>query len=149
MKTIVMRIGKNTGIYLFFSIFLFIRCGAPEDNAIPPVQQDGNLKTNQTTDTADQISDKTDQASGKKGAHVVTIDIQNMAFMPAVINVHKGDIVIWNNHDMVTHCVSEDPGKGWTSSEIKPGDSWKMIVTKSTNYFCAIHMVMKGKIFVE
>ncbi|HEU0064451.1 MAG TPA: cupredoxin domain-containing protein [Flavisolibacter sp.] len=149
MKTTVIKIGKVTGICLFFSIFFLIGCGAPEDFAIPPATQDGNLKINQDTVNTDQTTQTTDQASAKKGAHIFTVYIKTMAFNPAQVKVHKGDMVIWNNQDMVVHCVTEDPGKGWTSSEIPPGGSWKMVVTKSTNYYCAIHLIMKGKIVVE
>src|SRR4051812_46067788 len=101
MKTTVKKIGKVTGICLFFSIFL-IGCGAPEDSAIPPAKQDGNLKTNQDTVSSNQTSETTEQPSGK-GAHIFTVDIKNMAFNPGVLKVHKGDIVVWNNQDMVAH----------------------------------------------
>src|SRR5947209_17850429 len=114
MKTTVIKIGKVKGICLIFSIFFFIGCGAPEDNAIPPATQDGNLKTNQDSVSTDQTSQKTDQASAKKGAHIFTVDIKTMAFIPAEVKVHKGDMVVWNNQDMVAHCVSEYLGKGWT-----------------------------------
>lgn len=134
---------------ILFLILILTSCGAPEDYSVPPINQDSFLRTNRKMDTSDQVLPKTDLASQNKGGHVYTIDIKNMAFNPAEIKVHKGDVVIWNNQDVVVHCVSEDPGKGWTSSEIQPGSSWKMVVTKSTNYYCAIHLVMKGRIVVK
>jgi plastocyanin len=72
-----------------------------------------------------------------------------MKFDPEKIVVNKGDTLIWTNHDMVTHCVTELPNKLWTSSEIHPDGSWKMVATKSSAYYCSIHPVMKGKIVVK
>ena len=66
-----------------------------------------------------------------------------------LLTVHAGDTVIWVNHDMVAHCVTEEITKAWTSDKIPNDSSWKMIVKKSADYFCAIHQVMKGKIIVE
>jgi plastocyanin len=50
---------------------------------------------------------------------------------------------------MVAHCVTEETTKAWTSSNIAAGASWKMAVNSSADYFCAIHLVMKGKIKIE
>ena len=72
-----------------------------------------------------------------------------MKFHPDGITVHKGDTVIWKNNDLVVHCVTEIPTNAWTSSKIPSGASWKMVVNISSSYFCAIHLVMKGKISVE
>jgi plastocyanin len=80
---------------------------------------------------------------------VYTISINDMKFQPKILTVHKGDTVIWVNHDLVAHCVTETRNKAWTSSEIPSGGSWKMGIAQSCDYFCAIHPVMKGKIVME
>lgn len=77
-----------------------------------------------------------------------TVEIKDMKFVPDDITVKAGDTVLWINRDMVAHDVTED-SKAWTSSVIATGDSWKMEVKEFTNYFCSIHVVMKGKIRVE
>jgi plastocyanin len=63
--------------------------------------------------------------------------------------VHPGDTVVWVNHDMVAHDITEQKNKAWTSSLLQPGQTWKMVVTKDEEYYCSIHQVMTGKIIVE
>jgi plastocyanin len=77
------------------------------------------------------------------------VQIRNMVFEPSRITVHKGDTVIWTNLDIVAHDVTEEKTKSWTSSPISIGKSWKMAVSESVDYYCSIHVVMKGKIIVE
>ncbi len=120
-------------IFILFLSFFLNSCVRPEDNGYYP--------------PAKKISSPTNQQ--KSEPDVYTIEIENMKFNPEKIDVNKGDTVIWINHDMVAHCVTEQINKAWTSSKIAAGDSWKMIVTKSSDYYCAIHQVMKGKIIVE
>lgn len=81
--------------------------------------------------------------------HVYTILISDMKFQPEQIVVSKGDTVIWKNNDMVAHDITELPDKKWSSSEIPSGRSWKMAVTHSSDYYCSIHPVMKGRIVMK
>lgn len=78
--------------------------------------------------------------------HVV--EIKDMKFQPAELSVHKGDTVFWINHDIVTHDVTEK-NRTWASPILNAGDSWEKVVTKSDDYFCSIHITMKGEIAVE
>jgi plastocyanin len=77
------------------------------------------------------------------------VSIMGMKFIPEVIEVHKGDAIVFTNSDIVDHDVTEEKTKAWTSSVIKAGKSWRMVATESSDYFCSIHVVMKGKIIVE
>ncbi len=77
------------------------------------------------------------------------VEIKKMKFQPAELAVQKGDTVVWVNKDIVVHDVTEERGKKWTSSALAPGQSWSLIVTQSTNYFCSIHVVMKGTLTVQ
>jgi plastocyanin len=77
------------------------------------------------------------------------VSIMGMKFIPEVIEVHKGDVIIFSNSDIVDHDVTEEKTKAWTSSVIHSGKSWRMVATESCDYFCSIHVVMKGKIVVE
>ena len=85
----------------------------------------------------------------KKAPKVYTVDIKQMQFQPATLTVQRGDTVVWINHDMVPHDVTEEKSKAWASGLLPPGKSWSMPVTKSTDYYCSIHVVMKGKIDVQ
>jgi plastocyanin len=77
-----------------------------------------------------------------------TIVIEQMQFNPAELTIHKGDTVVWINKGIVEHDISEFPNKTWTSGTLKIGASWQKIPTASFNYFCSIHMTMKGSIKV-
>ena len=78
-----------------------------------------------------------------------TVEIKDMKFVPEAITIKKGDTVLWVNRDIMNHDVTEEKTKAWTSSPIKTGGSWKMAVTNDANYYCSIHVVMKGTISVE
>ena len=78
-----------------------------------------------------------------------TVEIKQMKFQPAELVVQKGDTVVWINNDIVAHDVTEESSKAWTSSLMPVGQSWSLVVTQSADYYCSIHMVMKGKLVVQ
>ena len=78
-----------------------------------------------------------------------TVEIKDMKFVPDNIIVSKGDTVVWINRDMMAHDVTEEKTKAWTSAPIAEGGIWKMAVTENVDYYCSIHVVMKGKIELE
>lgn len=80
---------------------------------------------------------------------VHTIEIKQMKFSPETLKVRKGDKVIWVNKDIVEHDVTELTRKEWASSKLATGASWSLIVAKSEDYYCNLHVVMRGKIIVE
>ncbi len=80
---------------------------------------------------------------------VYTITIQDMKFQPAELNVKRGDTVVWVNNDLVTHDVTEETNKLWSSGPLPAGKSWKMAVGQNAEYFCSIHVVMKGKLIAR
>jgi len=80
---------------------------------------------------------------------VYTVEIKDMKFVPESITVAKGDEVVFINKDMVAHCVTEAAGKSWTSGNLPAGSTYSLIAKESSDYFCAIHVVMKGKIIVK
>lgn len=86
----------------------------------------------------------------EKAIHkVYNVEIKQMQFQPASLTVQKGDTVIWTNRDIVTHDVTEEKYKRWTSGPLAPGQSWSLVVTKSADYYCSIHLVMKGRLIVQ
>jgi plastocyanin len=78
-----------------------------------------------------------------------TIVIEQMKFKPAVLTVEPGDSVTWVNKDLVTHNIVEQPDSSWRSPVLASGARWTMEAQKSSNYYCSIHVVMKGKIEVK
>jgi plastocyanin len=101
-----------------------------------------NCSSSSNTDEENSIVEK-------RAPSVDTINIVQMKFSPADLPVHAGDTVVWINHDMVAHDITEQKNKAWTSSLLQPGQSWKMVITKDEEYYCSIHQVMTGKIILE
>lgn len=88
------------------------------------------------------------QLAGSKGysPKTDTVIINNMQFQPAHLTIHPGDTVIWINQGIVAHNVTEDSLKSWTSGDIEPESTWKMVPQKNIRYFCTLHPSMKGTI---
>lgn len=77
-----------------------------------------------------------------------TVEIIGMKFQPEELIVRKGDTVVWINKDLVSHDVTE-VNKAWASPALANGDTWKKEITKNEDYFCSIHLIMKGKLIVN
>jgi len=75
--------------------------------------------------------------------------IKGMQFQPSELKVTKGDTVQFKNEDMVTHNIVEASSKKWASDLLNTGQTWKLVVNQSADYYCSIHPVMKGKIVVQ
>ncbi|HTM64838.1 MAG TPA: plastocyanin/azurin family copper-binding protein [Flavipsychrobacter sp.] len=86
--------------------------------------------------------------NGTQAPTTHVVEIARMQFIPAELTVHKGDTVVFVNHDMLTHDITEE-GKLWTSSKLPPDSSWTMVTTQTANYYCSLHPVMKGKIIIQ
>jgi len=72
-----------------------------------------------------------------------------MKFNPAELSLQKGDTVVFINNDLVVHDITQTPDKSWNSSNLSPGQSYRMAVKESSDYFCSIHPTMKGKLIVK
>ena len=88
-------------------------------------------------------------APEKAAPKAYTVEIKQMKFQPAMINVQKGDTVIFVNEDMVAHNITEESNTAWSSSPLSTGKTWRFVAMQSANYYCTIHPVMKGKLFVN
>lgn len=80
-------------------------------------------------------------------AHAVSI--AQMKFIPETLRVHLGDTVVFTNKDVVDHDATALPDSSWSSHALHPGESWKWVADTSSDYFCSIHVVMRGTIVVE
>jgi plastocyanin len=128
------KMGRNRFRYIFFLLFLY-GCATPEERAIKVPEPDSTAANAIPTHPAGS------------GLHI--IEIKDMKFQPESLSVKKGDTVMWTNHDIVTHDVTEEKSKAWTSGPLAPGQSWSLVVTESADYYCSIHVVMKGKLIVQ
>jgi plastocyanin len=85
----------------------------------------------------------------KTSPKVHIVEIKQMKFQPAELAIQKGDTVVWINNDIVPHDVTEESNKMWTSSLMPAGQAWSSVITQSADYYCSIHVVMKGKLIVQ
>lgn len=93
------------------------------------------------------IAQPPEKAGTGPETHIVRI--MQMKFVPDVLNVHKGDTIMWINDDLVEHDVTEQTLMSWTSSRLSSGSSWKVVATNSETYYCSLHVIMKGQIVVD
>lgn len=91
------------------------------------------------------------QTETKESVHTVdTVTINMMKFNPEILDVNKGDTVIWINKGLVPHTVKSYQDNKFYSDTLNPGQSWKLVVIDSATYYCTIHPVnMQGKIVLK
>lgn len=75
--------------------------------------------------------------------------IKSAAFVPEEARVHVGDVVEWENQDIVAH-TSTATDKGWNIN-LLPGKRGQttMQAAGTFSYICRYHPNMTGKIIVE
>ena len=122
--------------YILFLALLLTSCSSSPEQA------------SSGEDTSLYIPEIDYSKTSPSSTHTDTVKISDMKFVPEEIKVRMGDTIIWINNDLVAHCITEI-NKGWTSSPISAGASWKMAVNNGAEYYCAIHLVMKGRIVLE
>lgn len=71
-------------------------------------------------------------------------------YLPDVLTVSPGDVVVWKNEDNVPHSVTTVQ-KGFDSGYIASGASWKITAgqTGELFYYCTYHPNMKAKLVVR
>lgn len=134
-------------IYFVVSLLLISSCSSKKEKR--EVEDYGDQQEQQEKVPASVPSEKVEEVQLKNTATFHTVLIKQMKFEPAELNLHKGDTVLWINKDITDHDVTEETRKAWTSPKLLVGKSWTKVVKESTNYYCSIHVVMKGKLIVE
>lgn len=128
---------------VFFTVFSFLLI-FPSCNS--KVKEINVVDSPKDTIRVSNVKDGSNQGRGI--SHRDTIIIKNMQFNPSDLHIKKGTDVVWINNDIVTHDATEYPDKTWTSGPLPPGKSWSMKVDQSFDYFCSIHITMKGRVTV-
>jgi len=79
----------------------------------------------------------------------VEIVIQEHAFHPAALTVHKGTKVVWINRDEYPHSI-EGLSSQFHSPDFETGESFTLITDHvgKISYQCGVHPLMKGSIEV-
>lgn len=77
------------------------------------------------------------------------VSIDNFAFAPATLTVHRGDTVTWTNHDEEPHTVAAGDGS-FRSPGMDSNATFSFTFTKpgSYDYICSIHPSMHGTVVV-
>ena len=84
--------------------------------------------------------------AGGQTQHLVTIT--GFKFVPAVINVERGDTIVWVNHDIVPHSIVVRSSKEAVSPVLESGDTFTYVVGSGLTYACGLHPSMKGKLAI-
>lgn len=94
--------------------------------------------------------DKGDERAAGKGIApaVVLVSIRNLQFSPMTIEVRKGDMVEWQNEDLVPHTATST---SFDSGTLLSGQSWRhtFMDAGSFSYVCTFHPQMKGAVIVK
>ncbi|SFC25579.1 plastocyanin/azurin family copper-binding protein [Kaistella jeonii] len=149
---------KFTALALGF-LLIVSACNSGSKDTMPAINNNSAAPTNDPVSKIDSIASLpkvdsattsktvvTENANLKTETHVVTIE--NMKFNPAIITVNKGDKVTFINKDIVAHNATETK-KLWASPLLQNGQSWTFAPDKTSDYYCSVHLVMKGKIIVK
>ena len=90
------------------------------------------------------------QTETNENIHKVdTVTLNMMKFNPEVLDVSKGDTVIWINKGLVAHTVKSYQDNKFYSDTLQPGKLWKLVLKDSAAYYCSIHPTMQGKLVVK
>jgi plastocyanin len=88
---------------------------------------------------------------------VVDVSIVNFDFIPPIISIDPGDIVVWTNDGSVPHTstsgepLDPNPGQIWDSGTLMPGDSFTFQFDNpgEYDYLCTVHpLTMFGTVLV-
>lgn len=134
-------------IYLLLTLFVLSHCSSKETEQ--PVAQDDHFNYGGEKEIATIPENNAEEVPLKNTTTYHTVVIRHMKFEPAVLKLHKGDTVCWVNKDITDHDVTGIIEKKWSSPKISMNKSWNMVVYQSADYFCSLHVVMKGKLLIE
>lgn len=91
-----------------------------------------------------KVIDEPLKTNNKSPTHHEVIVI-GMKYLPANVIVAIGDTITWINQDIYVHNIVQVDSI-WYSPLLNSGDRWQHIVTSADEYFCSLHVVMRGNI---
>ena len=75
----------------------------------------------------------------------IPVDIKQFAYVPARVQAHEGDTLVFTNHDIVPHTATARD-KSWDSGTIAPEGVQRVVVTGPGEFFCTFHPNMIGAV---
>jgi plastocyanin len=129
---LVIIIALVVGIYYF-----------SQKTAVTPVSTTTTNTTTITTTTSTTTTPTNENSSPK----LFDVTVVNFSFIPAELNIKKGDTVVWTNNDSAPHQII---GSNFQSDVLSKGQSFSFTfgTTGTFDYICKLHPSMKGKINV-
>jgi plastocyanin len=79
------------------------------------------------------------------------LDMRALGYQPVWASARTGDTLVWTNHDLVPHTVTEVAG-AWDSGPVAPGASWRLVLESGRDtvaYACIYHPTMTGSVVVQ
>jgi plastocyanin len=79
------------------------------------------------------------------------VEVRGMAFHPGVLEVRRGDTVVWVNGDIVPHTATASRKSGWNTGPLLQGNTGRYVANHRGEdaYFCELHPGMVGKLIVR
>lgn len=73
------------------------------------------------------------------------VEIKDLVFVPATLNVNIGDTITWTNRDLVPHTATAT-NKSWDTGTITKDESKSIVISlgMETDYICIFHPNMVG-----
>jgi plastocyanin len=80
---------------------------------------------------------------------IVTVEIKDFSFVPAVVTIAPGQVIKWVNSDEEPHTVVAND-KSFHSAPLDAGQSFNRAFSGNGEfeYYCSFHPHMTGKIIV-
>ena len=79
-------------------------------------------------------------------AKTIEIEVTNLAFATASVDVHVGDTVVWVNTDTFPHTATAQHGD-WKVT-LPPGERGSVVIQKAgtVEYYCELHPNMTSRL---
>jgi plastocyanin len=90
------------------------------------------------------------EKASARAAVTHTVEIRDLAFVPAILRVQPGDQITWINRDIAPHTVTA-ADESWDSGEMAQGDTYTQTVKadQTGNYFCGFHPSMTARLDIR
>lgn len=87
-----------------------------------------------------------EQRQRPAATHIIIID--KMAFQATPANLHAGDTILWENHDLFRHTATA--GDDSFDVDIAPGKSARTVLARAgiISFHCTYHPGMKGTLVI-
>jgi len=82
-------------------------------------------------------------------AHIYTVVIDKLKFGPLPAELHKGDAIVWVNHDFLRHSATATDHS--FDVDLKPGATGKTVLNKAgaISFVCRYHPGMRGDLVIK